>query len=401
MPVFPQQGGSPGTWGTELRNFFSPFFNLTTGLIIQASIPGTALAADIQWTQIVKTGSALSDFTNHDHSLLTSIGTNNHIAIDAFIASKGATSGLASLDAASLVVQQPAVHTHTSTTTGGLVDHTVLTSIGTNPHTTIDAFIASKAATSGLASLNASSLVVQNPANASATPTANQIPILDASGNFKLSSTIVIASLTGTTGKTLISSSSTDTVIVGKSISDLSANVTFDGTDWRFIQTGSASIIRANYLTGTESVQVYVASTTGTAGSVISWSGPYKIHHDNNTGQWVNYSTSSTITGWNVPTQSIWYSVVNKICTVKYEITGTSNATTATFTVPFNSASGAGEYDYPIGRTQDNGTYQTTCGLLVLLSATNVVNLYLTGAGAPWTATGTKRVVGMFQYEMA
>lgn len=31
MPVFPKQAGSVGTWGTELRDFFSPFFNLDTG----------------------------------------------------------------------------------------------------------------------------------------------------------------------------------------------------------------------------------------------------------------------------------------------------------------------------------------------------------------------------------
>uniref|UniRef100_A0A6H1Z9E1 C1q domain-containing protein n=1 Tax=viral metagenome TaxID=1070528 RepID=A0A6H1Z9E1_9ZZZZ len=42
--------------------------------------------------------------------------------------------------------------------------------------------ILGKAAASGLASLNASSLVVQNPANATAIPTASKIPIADADG---------------------------------------------------------------------------------------------------------------------------------------------------------------------------------------------------------------------------
>ncbi|HAR40193.1 MAG TPA: hypothetical protein DCR68_02310 [Coprothermobacter sp.] len=41
---------------------------------------------------------------------------------------------------------------------------------------------AEKAAASGVASLNGSSLVVQNPANATATPTASKIPIADGSG---------------------------------------------------------------------------------------------------------------------------------------------------------------------------------------------------------------------------
>lgn len=189
MPIFPLQGGSRNTWGTELRNFFSPYFNLTTGLFVTASVPGWAIDAGIAWTQVVKTGSSIADLTNHDHSTLTSTGTYNHPAIDTFIgtmntfvATKGQASGLASLDANSLVVQQPAVHTHTSTTTGGIVDHVNLTSIGTNTHAAIDTFIASKAAASGLASLNASSLVVQNPVNATTTSTASKIPIADGSG---------------------------------------------------------------------------------------------------------------------------------------------------------------------------------------------------------------------------
>ena len=45
----------------------------------------------------------------------------------------------------------------------------------------LKAFVASKAQASGLASLDASSLVIQNPANATATPTASKIPIADVS----------------------------------------------------------------------------------------------------------------------------------------------------------------------------------------------------------------------------
>jgi len=65
---------------------------------------------------------------------------------------------------------------------GAQINHTTLSNIGTNTHAALDTFVASKAQASGLASLNASSLVVQNPANATATPAANVIPISDASG---------------------------------------------------------------------------------------------------------------------------------------------------------------------------------------------------------------------------
>jgi hypothetical protein len=71
------------------------------------------------------------------------------------------------------------------------VDHKNLRNIGTNTHGTIDTFIASKAAASGLASLNGSTLVVENPANATATPTASKISIADGSG--KLDGWITVA----------------------------------------------------------------------------------------------------------------------------------------------------------------------------------------------------------------
>ena len=66
---------------------------------------------------------------------------------------------------------------------GAQINHTGLSNVGTNTHAKIDTFISSKAAANGLASLSASSLVVQNPANATATPTASKIPIADASGD--------------------------------------------------------------------------------------------------------------------------------------------------------------------------------------------------------------------------
>lgn len=65
---------------------------------------------------------------------------------------------------------------------GAQIDHVNLANTGTSTHAQIDTFIASKGAASGLASLDANSLVVQNPTNATTTPTASKIPIADANG---------------------------------------------------------------------------------------------------------------------------------------------------------------------------------------------------------------------------
>lgn len=154
---------------------------------------GTVTAAinDYTWSQINKTTSNIADITTKSHTSLTDIGTNTHAQIDTFIASKAAASGLASLNASSKVVQDPANATATPTANkipiadaSGLLDawitpggginnitsipnrsHTDLQDIGSNSHVQIDTFMASKAAASGLASLDANSRVVQDPAS--------------------------------------------------------------------------------------------------------------------------------------------------------------------------------------------------------------------------------------------
>lgn len=73
-------------------------------------------------------------------------------------------------------------HTHTGADGTAQISHNSITGTGTNSHSTIDSFIGSKAQANGLASLDSSSLVVQNPANATATPTASKILIADGSG---------------------------------------------------------------------------------------------------------------------------------------------------------------------------------------------------------------------------
>ncbi|MEA5090611.1 hypothetical protein [Solidesulfovibrio sp.] len=73
-------------------------------------------------------------------------------------------------------------HGHAGPADGGAVAHGALVGVGTNSHAAIDAFLASKAAASGLASLDAASRVVQDPASATATPGATKLVMSDAAG---------------------------------------------------------------------------------------------------------------------------------------------------------------------------------------------------------------------------
>lgn len=227
--------------------------------------------ADDDHTQYIK--HALSTAGN---DFLVGSGSNTYIkktlAETLTILGKAAASGLASLDTSSLVVQNPANATATPTGSkipisdvggtlnsgwipdlsatyavaakgvtngdshdhaggdGAQIDHGGLGGLGDDDHTQYikhalstasnDFLIGSgsntyikktlaetltilgKAAASGLASLDGSSLVVQNPANATATPTAGKIPIADGSG--KLDSWITPGSYTLTASDILM-----------------------------------------------------------------------------------------------------------------------------------------------------------------------------------------------------
>src|SRR5262245_49031508 len=73
---------------------------------------------------------------------------------------------------------------------GGVTDHGALTGLGDDDHTQYQ-LRTEKGAALGYAGLNGSSLVVQNPANATSTPTASKIPIAD--GNGRLNSWVFYA----------------------------------------------------------------------------------------------------------------------------------------------------------------------------------------------------------------
>ena len=99
-------------------------------------------------------------------------------------AQKAAASGVASLDGSSKVVEDPANATATPTASkipiaegGGTLAAGWIPDLSGTYLTA-----AQKAAASGVASLDGSSKVVEDPANATATPTASKIPIADGAG---------------------------------------------------------------------------------------------------------------------------------------------------------------------------------------------------------------------------
>lgn len=120
---------------------------------------------------------------------------------------------------------------------------------------------------------------------------------------------------------------------------------------------------------------------------------------------WVDYSATSTVTGWSsFSTKSIRYKVVGKLVLVTFNITGTSNASSTNFTLPFPvSASGT----LPLlsqGNGIDNGVINIISPTVTSALPSLVQITYYTGINSvtgTWTSSGTKAVRGQFYYEIA
>lgn len=105
---------------------------------------------------------------------------------------------------------------------------------------------------------------------------------------------------------------------------------------------------------------------------------------------------SSTITGFSgTPTQSVVYTRIGKKVSVNAIITGTSNATGFTFTVPSTSV-----YQVDVVcRVFDSGAYAT--GMIELGAGSSTVNVYRDTQASAFSNSGTKTVQVQFWYLVA
>lgn len=113
---------------------------------------------------------------------------------------------------------------------------------------------------------------------------------------------------------------------------------------------------------------------------------------------YTDYSAVSTVTGWAAtPTKLIYYKKIGKLTFVWFNITGTSNATTVSFTL----ATAASNTVDVVGSASitDNGAALTTPGRIQLVKNTSTVNVFKDMASAAFTNTGTKTVQGHFVYQ--
>ncbi len=112
-----------------------------------------------------------------------------------------------------------------------------------------------------------------------------------------------------------------------------------------------------------------------------------------------DYSATSTVVGWaSFTTKKIFYKKVGKLVFVWYDLEGTSNATTLTFTLPVATSAVLDVYFSP-GYAVDNAASVNTAQGRVLVGAPSSAAFYKDFADGAWTNTSTKRIAGQFVYE--
>jgi len=132
------------------------------------------------------------------------------------------------------------------------------------------------------------------------------------------------------------------------------------------------------------------------------FAGAMKVLGNVYTAAWANYFSSSTVVGWTSYTHSAIYTKkIGKLVFVSFWIEGTSNSTSAHFTVPYTSVNTEAYFGGTLVTAIDNGVEKSIpCRMLLTPNTTRVDCQSDMGTGI-WTASGTKRVMGSFWYETA
>ena len=116
------------------------------------------------------------------------------------------------------------------------------------------------------------------------------------------------------------------------------------------------------------------------------------------TVQFTEYSATSTIVGWSsFSSKYIRYKKIGKLMFVQFYLTGESDDTATTFTLPYSLTTNPPIY---VVCKIINGGAAATIGLLGMAISNNVVYLYPAITGGPWSASGGKEAIGQFWYEV-
>lgn len=114
---------------------------------------------------------------------------------------------------------------------------------------------------------------------------------------------------------------------------------------------------------------------------------------------WIDHASASTVVGFtSITTKQIRYLVEGKKVTVQYVLSGTSNSTTTSFTLPFAAGASAVLNGSSIFNGLSAGT--SMIGVANVPQNSSTVSFFTNTIGTGLSASGTKNVTGQFTYEI-
>jgi hypothetical protein len=116
---------------------------------------------------------------------------------------------------------------------------------------------------------------------------------------------------------------------------------------------------------------------------------------------WIDYSASTTIVGFSsVSVKRVWYQLSNNTLFYNVYISGASNATTFSFTLPM-AVAGGNNIIAQACRVFNAGVVSAAPGMCFNTLGSNVVSVLRDFAGTAWTASGVKTVQaqGFYPYQ--
>lgn len=168
-----------------------------------------------------------------------------------------------------------------------------------------------------------------------------------------------------------------------------------NGVKLRFKQGGSYKYVTvsSSAFGATTTVTVYGNDTIANSAITDNYYS-YLQNPQSFNGAWTPYT--SVLTGFSgSPTQSCVYDQYGKTVNAFLSITGTSNTTGFTLTLPV-AAKSARVYTFP--RCIDNGSY-ITGGILTTTAGSVTATINTSNAGGTWTAANNKGIEGPITYE--
>jgi len=116
---------------------------------------------------------------------------------------------------------------------------------------------------------------------------------------------------------------------------------------------------------------------------------------------WTNFA--ATVTGFTgSPTVKAAYIQAGKLVIFRFQVQGTSNATTFTIGLPVAAGAWGTNGDcYTFGQGRDNTVNLTTPAMIEIVASATSATIYKDGSFAAWTNTGTKQAYGEIMYESA